>query len=98
MSHLNGGGILLHHVHQGVVQGQGHDTTLLLDKASLLHTLLGGPEGGIILVGTRLANVLEGRDMLVGLGTDKVQLAEPHIALECKDVALKCFEFGAGPL
>jgi hypothetical protein len=98
MSHLNGSGIPLHHVYQGVVQGQGCDITLLLDKASLPRTHLGGPEGCIVLVGTRLANVLKGRDMLMGLGANKARLAEPHIALECEDVALECFELGAGPL
>jgi hypothetical protein len=51
MSHLNSGGILLHHVHQGVVQGQGRDTTLPLDEASLLHALLDGPKGSIVLAG-----------------------------------------------
>jgi hypothetical protein len=71
VSHLNGGGILLHHVHQGVVQGQGCDTTLPLDKASLLRAFLGSPEGSIVLAGARLADVLEGGDVLVGLGTDK---------------------------
>jgi hypothetical protein len=30
VSHLNGSGILLHHVHQGVVQGQGCDTFCLM--------------------------------------------------------------------
>jgi hypothetical protein len=65
MSHLNGSGIPLHHEHQGVIQGQGCDTTLPLDKASLPRTLLGSPEGGIILAGARLANILKGRDMLV---------------------------------
>jgi hypothetical protein len=36
--------------------------------------------------------------MLVGLGTDEVGLAEPHVALECEDVALERFELGTGPL
>jgi hypothetical protein len=51
MSHLNSSGILLHHVHQGVVQGQGCDTTLLLDKTSLSCVPLGIFEGGIVLIG-----------------------------------------------
>jgi hypothetical protein len=76
MSHLNGGGIPLHHMHQGVIQGQGYDTTLPLDKMSLSHVPL---EGGIVHVGTRLADVLEGGDMLVGLGADKTGLAKPHV-------------------
>jgi hypothetical protein len=98
MSHLNGSGILLYHMHQEVVQGQGCDTTLLLDEASLPCALLGLLEGVVVLAGTRLANVLEGGDMLVGLGTDKAQLAEPHIALECEDIPLEGFNLGAGSL
>jgi hypothetical protein len=71
MSHLNSSGILLYHMHQGVVQGQGRDITLPLDKVSLPCALLGLLEGVVVLAGAQLANILEGRDMLVGLGTDE---------------------------
>jgi hypothetical protein len=85
-------------VHQGVVQGQGCNTTLLLDETSLSRALLGSLEGVVVLAGTRLADIFEGGDVLVGLGTNEAQLAEPHVALECKDVPLKRLDLGAGSL
>jgi hypothetical protein len=41
VSHLNGGGILLHHMHQGVVQGQGCDNNVNKQSGHLESTGIG---------------------------------------------------------